>query len=93
MEFWSGSLLENIASQFGRVLKIDEHTLNLSCSKYACICVELDLDFRSKKGLGWSMGTKFVFITALYEKLLVFCYKYGRVGHRETNCTFFNSRK
>lgn len=49
--------------------------------------------FPLQKGTWVKYGNKFVFITALYEKLLVFCYKYGHVGHRETNCTFFNNRK
>lgn len=30
MELWSSDLLETISSHFGRVLKIDDHTLNLS---------------------------------------------------------------
>lgn len=32
MELWNRDLLKLIVSQFGRVLKIDEHTLNLSRS-------------------------------------------------------------
>lgn len=44
MELWNGDVLETIASHFGRVLKIDEHTLKLTRSKNARICVEIDLD-------------------------------------------------
>ncbi|XP_039138906.1 uncharacterized protein LOC120276249 [Dioscorea cayenensis subsp. rotundata] len=42
IELWKGEILDVIASHFGRVLKIDEHTLQLSRSKFARICVEID---------------------------------------------------
>lgn len=93
MELWNRDLLKLIASQFGRVLKIDEHTLNLSRSKYARICVEIDLDLPLQKGTWVIYGDNSVFIIALYEKLPVFCYRCGRVGHGESNCTLLSSRK
>lgn len=30
MELWGGEILELVASQFGRILKVDEHTLDHS---------------------------------------------------------------
>ncbi|XP_039134936.1 uncharacterized protein LOC120272238 [Dioscorea cayenensis subsp. rotundata] len=68
IELWLGDILECIASQFGRVLKIDEHTLNLSRSKFARICVEIDLDLPLQKGTWVKYGDNSVFIIALYEK-------------------------
>ena len=43
IELWSGDILEMVASQFDKVLKIDEHILDRSRAKFARICVELDL--------------------------------------------------
>ncbi|XP_039129860.1 uncharacterized protein LOC120265977 isoform X4 [Dioscorea cayenensis subsp. rotundata] len=43
MELWGGDILEMVASQFGRVLKVDEHTLDYFRAKFARVCVEDDL--------------------------------------------------
>lgn len=93
IELWKGEILEVIASHFGRVLQIDEHTLSLSRSKFARICVEIDLDLALQKGTWVKYGENYVFIIALYEKLPVFCFNCGRVGHGDSNCTFTSSRK
>ncbi|XP_039120330.1 uncharacterized protein LOC120256715 [Dioscorea cayenensis subsp. rotundata] len=93
IELWKGEILDVIASHFGRVLKIDEHTLQLSRSKFARICVEIDLDLPLQKGTWVKYGENSVFIIALYEKLPVFCFSCGRVGHGDSNCTFISSRK
>lgn len=37
-------------------------------------------------------GDNSVFILALYEKLLTFSFRCGRVGHGETHCSFVNNR-
>lgn len=92
MELWNGDVLETIASHFGKVLKIDEHTLKLTRSKFARICVEIDLDLPLQKGTWVNYGDNSVFIIALYEKLPVFCYNCGRVGHGESTCSFVSSR-
>ncbi|XP_039115860.1 uncharacterized protein LOC120251398 [Dioscorea cayenensis subsp. rotundata] len=44
IELWSGEILEQVASQFGRVLKVDDHTIDRLRAKFARICVELDLE-------------------------------------------------
>ncbi|XP_039134867.1 uncharacterized protein LOC120272170 [Dioscorea cayenensis subsp. rotundata] len=93
IELWHGDLLESIASHFGKVLKIDEHTLNLSRSKYARICIELDLDLPLQKGTWVKYGDNSIFILALYEKLPVFCYSCGRIGHGESNYPLVSSRR
>lgn len=35
MELWDGEILETISSQFGKALKVDEHTLNRFMAKFA----------------------------------------------------------
>lgn len=93
MELWGIELLESIASHFGKVLKFDEHTLSHTRSKYARVCIDLDLDQPLQKGTWIKYGENLVFILVLYEKLPVFCFKCGRVGHGESTCTFACSRK
>lgn len=44
MELWGAKILESTASHFGRVVKIDEHTIARSRSKYTRIRIELDLE-------------------------------------------------
>ena len=42
-ELWDKDILENIVGHTGKLLKIDDETINLSRAKYARICMELDL--------------------------------------------------
>ncbi|XP_039128993.1 uncharacterized protein LOC120265170 [Dioscorea cayenensis subsp. rotundata] len=93
IELWYGDLLENIASHFGKVLKIDDHTLNLSRSKYARVCVEIDLKLPLQKGTWVKYGDYTVFVIALYKKFPVFCYSCGCVGHGESKCSYIHSRR
>lgn len=37
MELWGGDILEKIASQFGNVLKVDKHTLDMSRENFTLI--------------------------------------------------------
>lgn len=43
VDFWDGESLDTITSHFGRLLKIDDYTSSLSRSRFARVCVELDL--------------------------------------------------
>lgn len=43
VEFWEGETLETIAGQLGTLIKIDEFTSNLVRSKYARVCINIDL--------------------------------------------------
>lgn len=51
VDLQDGALLETIASSFGHLLKVDEYTTNLSQSKYAKICIEIDLNQPLKQGI------------------------------------------
>lgn len=87
VEFWEGETLETIASQFGSLLKVDEFTASLSRSKYARICVEVDLSKPLCRGF-W-IGDDFhrVFVVVLYERLPTFCYSCGMIGHGSNSCS------
>lgn len=93
MELWKGEILEMIASQFGRVIKIDEHTIDRSRAKFARVCIELDLEQPLQQGTWVKYGGYSVFTLVLYEKLPVFCYKCGKVGHGEAKCTLVGSQQ
>ncbi|XP_039129858.1 uncharacterized protein LOC120265977 isoform X2 [Dioscorea cayenensis subsp. rotundata] len=73
MELWGGDILEMVASQFGRVLKVDEHTLDYFRAKFARVCVEDDLSQPRQLSTWVNYGDHFVFVLVLYEKLPVFC--------------------
>ncbi|XP_039115502.1 uncharacterized protein LOC120250779 [Dioscorea cayenensis subsp. rotundata] len=91
MELWTGDILEMVASQFGRVLKVDDHSLDRSRAKFARVCVEVDLSQPLQLGTWVNYGDHSVFVLILYEKLPVFCYRCGRIGHGEAHCSFSNT--
>lgn len=78
--------MELVASQFGRVLKVDEHTIDRSRAKFARVCDEIDLNQPLQQGTWVKYGDHSVFVLVLYEKLHVFCYKGGKVGYGEAHC-------
>lgn len=88
MELWGGEILEAVASQFGHVLKVDPHTIDHSRVKFAWVCVELDLNKPLLQGTWVQCNIHSVFVLALYEKILVYCFRCGRVGHGEAHCSF-----
>lgn len=90
IELWEKEILEVIASQFGRILKVDEHILDHSRMRYARICVELDLSRPLQQGTWVKYGDFSVFVLVLYEKLLVFSYRYGTVGHGKAHYAVSN---
>lgn len=92
IELWEGDILETVASQFGKLLKVDEHTLDRTRAKFARVCVELDLSKPLQQGTWVKYGEFSVFVLVLYEKLPVFCFKCGLVGHGEANCPTHSNR-
>lgn len=93
IELWSGDILELVASQFGRVLKIDKPTIDRSRAKFARVCVLLDLNQPLQQGTWVNYGDHSAFVLVLYEKLPVFCYKCGKVGHGEAHCLLASSHQ
>lgn len=87
VEFWEGESLETVCSLFGKLLKIDDLTSSLSRSRFARICVEIDLAKPLKQGFWIGDDEHRVFVVVLYERLPTFCYKCGIVGHGTNNCS------
>lgn len=86
VEFWEGEALETISSLLGRLLRNDDFTASLSRSKYARICVEIDLAKPLKQGFWIGDEDNRVFVVVLYECLPTFCYLCGLVGHGSNSC-------
>lgn len=87
IEFWSGDTLETITSHLGKLLKIDDLTISLTCTKYARVCIELNLSKLLNKGFWLGDDLHRVFIVVLCERLPTFCYSYGVIGHGSNTCS------
>lgn len=91
MDLWDGDSLEMIASYISRLLKVDDYASSLHRSKFARICVEIDLANPLKQGLWIGVDAHQVFAVVLYEKLPTFCYTCGLVSHRSNSCNRWSS--
>lgn len=87
VEFWEGETLKTIAGQFGTLLKVDDFMTSLSQSKYARICVGIDLSKSLSQGFWIGDDLHRVFVVVLYERLLTFCYTCGMIGHGSNSCS------
>lgn len=50
VELWHGEMLDSITSHLGNLLKVDELTSSLARSKYARVCIKIDLSKPLFKG-------------------------------------------
>lgn len=75
-----------IAGQLGTLIKVDEFTSTLARSKFARVCIDIDLS--KPLCCGFWLGDDFhrVFVVVMYEKLPTFCYSCGLIGHGSNNC-------
>lgn len=55
IDFWDGESLESITEPIGKLLKVDEFTLNLTRARFARVCLELDLSCPLKRVFGLKM--------------------------------------
>lgn len=67
---------------------MDDYTLDHSRAKFALVCVEVDLSQLLQQGTSVNYGDHFVFVLVLYEKLPIFCYRRGKIGHGEAHYHF-----
>lgn len=84
-------MLETIANQFGGLLKVDDFTTSLSRSKYAQICVEIDLSKPLSCGFWIGDDLHRVFVVVQYERLPTFCYSCGMIRHSSNSCSRFGT--
>ncbi|KAJ0979702.1 hypothetical protein J5N97_015176 [Dioscorea zingiberensis] len=86
VDFWEMETLEIYTEQIGTLLKVDEYTETLAKTRFARVCMEIDLSLPLKRGFWLLDGEKRVFVMVQYEKLPMFCYECGMVGHGKDTC-------
>lgn len=85
MELWDGGAIEKIGSQFGHLLMINDHTLNITREKFARMCMEIHLAKPLKREFWIGSKDDLVTVAIFNKKLLVFSFKYGKNYHRKAN--------
>ena len=60
---------------------------SLTRTRYARVCLEIDLDKPLQRGFWLIFGDKKVFVVIQYERLPTFCYHCGVVGHGASACS------
>lgn len=86
IELWNRDILETVASHFGKVLKVDDHTLSRSRTRFARVCIEIDLSAPLQQGVWINYGDNSILVLIQYEKIRVFCFRCGIIGHGEAQC-------
>lgn len=78
-------LLRNFIGSF---LEYDGKALPLRFSRFMSVRVRVDVrnPLKRKKKLGLSNGS-FTYVTFAYEKVTLFCFLCGKLGHEESYCT------
>ncbi|KAJ0983711.1 hypothetical protein J5N97_011966 [Dioscorea zingiberensis] len=87
VEYWDIEHLETLVNYFGRLIKVDATTQEMDRAKFIHVCIELDLQKPLKKGVWVTTPKSKSFVSILYERLPVFCYHCGVVGHGANACT------
>ncbi|XP_039130817.1 uncharacterized protein LOC120267186 [Dioscorea cayenensis subsp. rotundata] len=86
VDFWDGDSLESLTAHLGPLLKVDDLTLSLSRSKFARVCIEIDISKPLCRGFRVGDDAHRVFVLVLYERLPIFCYSCGMIGHGSDSC-------
>ena len=78
IEFYDSSVLQEISSAIGLVLRIDSYTASGSRASYACLCVQIDLS----KLLINMVKVGRLRQKVMYECISLLCFCCGRLGHK-----------
>ncbi|WOL04690.1 hypothetical protein Cni_G13412 [Canna indica] len=81
MEYWQNSNLFCIASLVGKPIKVDEQSFSWLRGKFVRIYVDLDFSKPLKQGFWIEKPDSGIFQAIRYERLPVFCFKCGIIGH------------
>lgn len=86
IEFFHLEILKSIGNRIGHFIRIDAITNTIARGRFACLCVQLDMD----KPL-WNHITIGSFTQPIqYENLPNLCYACGRIGHVKDGYTYSN---
>ena len=84
IEFYEPSVLRELGSAIGPVLRIDSYTASGSRASYARLCVQIDLS----KPLTNMIIVGRLRQKVLYEGISLLCFCCGRLGHKQENCGY-----
>lgn len=82
IEFYDASVLREIGSAIGPVLRIDSYTASETRGGYARFCVHLDLE----KPLIRAVRVGRLVQKVLYEGISSLCFCCGKLGHKQESC-------
>ncbi|XP_073012248.1 uncharacterized protein [Typha latifolia] len=92
-EYWELEALVQVAAYFGKPLRIDETTLDHSCSWFGRVCIEVDLRHPLKTAVWLGPKEDQLEQTVIYESIPKFCYFCGMIGHKAEGCPSASSTK
>ncbi|XP_050254456.1 uncharacterized protein LOC126700356 [Quercus robur] len=84
IELYDASMLREIGSAIGPMLRIDSYTTFESRGSYARLCIQIDID----KPLIKSIWVGRLIQQVLYEDISSLCFCCGRLGHKQDNCPY-----
>ncbi|XP_050277720.1 uncharacterized protein LOC126719182 [Quercus robur] len=84
IEFYDISVLKEIGSVIGPVLRIDSYTASETRGSYVRLCIQVNLD----KPLIKSIRIGRLVQQVLYEGISTLCFCCGRLGHKQENCCY-----
>ena len=82
IEFYDASVLKEIGSVIGPVLRIDSYTASETRGGYTRLCVQIDLD----KPLISSIRVGKLVQRVLYEGISSLCFCCGKLEHKQESC-------
>lgn len=82
VEYYTEAWLMRAGNNIGRTIKVVIATLLASRGKFACVCVEVDLNAPLKS----SYRLRKDFWRIQYKGLYNICFECGRYGHRSVSC-------
>ena len=84
IEFYNAEALYQIGKAIGNVLRVDTHTSSKTRGRFACLCVQVDVD---KPLINTVLIGRFEQVVT-YEGIHRMCFSCGRMGHRRESCPY-----